>query len=157
MRLLRYRIVVLAATLALSALVAGCGGSGGSRAVPADPSASAFGSQLSAPVSGPPTDGAVAEATAGGGSGGATAAGSVVRIVHSRFQPDRLEVAVGTTVTWSNRDDKRHRVKWQDGAPGSSSLTEGEKYRRTLDEPGTFPYICGIHPQMKATVIVGGR
>ena len=42
-----------------------------------------------------------------------------------------------------------------DGDALSSPLLEpGELYSRTFDEAGSFPYHCGPHPGMRATIVV---
>jgi plastocyanin len=71
------------------------------------------------------------------------------------FEPETLEVPVGTTVEWVQLDSSRHTVDFEDGEE-SGDLEEGDTYQRTFDEPGEHPYICFFHPRMTATVVVTG-
>ncbi len=90
----------------------------------------------------------------GGGGGGQQAGGGSVTIVDFAFQPQNATVKVGQTVTWTNTGDAPHTVKWQQGAAESPRLSKGQTYQRTFDTAGTFPYVCGIHPNMTGTVTV---
>jgi plastocyanin len=40
------------------------------------------------------------------------------------------------------------------GRSGSDDLGEGDAFSFTFDQPGSFPYICGIHNYMRGTVTV---
>lgn len=77
----------------------------------------------------------------------------VVDIVDFAFSPDDLEVPVGSTVEWVQQDDSRHTVDFEDGEE-SGDLEQGDTYRRTFDEAGTYDYICFFHPRMTASVTV---
>ncbi len=79
-----------------------------------------------------------------------------VKIDNFSFTPPTLTVAVGTTVTWSNRDDIPHTVVSTDDAKSFKSkvLDTDEKFSFTFSKPGAFPYFCSIHPKMTAKVIV---
>lgn len=93
-------------------------------------------------------------ASPGGGGGGQQGAGVSVSIVDFAFQPQGATARVGQTVTWTQNGDAPHTVKWQQGAPESPRLQKGQTYQRTFDAAGTFPYVCGIHPNMTGTVTV---
>ena len=89
----------------------------------------------------------------------APAAGATfdVEISGFKFGPAEAVVAVGTTVTWTNNDTFEHTVQADgDAFPTSPTLGEGATYSFTFTEPGTYAYICGIHPQMRGTVVVEG-
>jgi plastocyanin len=79
-----------------------------------------------------------------------------VKAADSKFTPDRVEVKVGTTVRWTNADKRTsHSVIWL--GPGgfeSERFFPGESYERRFDKPGTYPYSCGPHPEMKGVVVV---
>lgn len=68
------------------------------------------------------------------------------------FNPDTITVTKGTTVTWTNKDSAPHTVKGT--AFTSETLNQGQSYSYTFNEAGTFEYQCGIHPSMRAKVIV---
>jgi plastocyanin len=79
-----------------------------------------------------------------------------VKIDNFSFAPATLTVAVGTTVTWTNRDDIPHTVVSTDDprAFKSKVLDTDENFSYTFTKPGTFPYFCSVHPKMTAKVIV---
>jgi len=77
-----------------------------------------------------------------------------VKIDNFSFGPGTLTVPVGTTVTWTNRDDIPHTVVSTDGAFKSKVLDTDEKFSFTFGKAGTFPYFCSIHPKMTGKVIV---
>ena len=62
----------------------------------------------------------------------------------------------GTTVKWMNNEERAsHSVIWL--GPGgfeSERMFPGESYQRKFDQPGTYPYSCGPHPEMKGAVVV---
>jgi len=70
------------------------------------------------------------------------------------FTPAELTVPVGATVTWRNRHGANHDVVADDGTFASPLFGTGESWSFTFTEPGTYPYICSIHPSMRGTIIV---
>lgn len=84
----------------------------------------------------------------------AASATAEVKIDNFSFGPGTLTVAVGTTVTWTNRDDIPHTVVSTDGVFKSKVLDTDEKFSYTFAKPGTFPYFCSIHPKMTGKVVV---
>jgi plastocyanin len=79
-----------------------------------------------------------------------------VKIDNFSFGPATLTVAVGTTVTWTNRDDIPHTVVSTDDPKAFKSkvLDTDEKFSYTFTKAGNFPYFCSVHPKMTATVVV---
>jgi plastocyanin len=78
--------------------------------------------------------------------------GHQVAIKNFAFAPAALAVTVGTTVTWTNQDTDAHTVT---GGPlRSAALGTGQTYTYTFKTPGTFSYLCTIHPFMTAKVTV---
>jgi plastocyanin len=79
-----------------------------------------------------------------------------VKIEKMQFVPQNLKIRVGTTVTWINMEKyNNHSVFFQqEGLPESDRLFPGETWQRVFDKPGTFPYLCGPHPEMTGTVEV---
>jgi len=77
-----------------------------------------------------------------------------VKIDNFSFSPGTLTVPVGTTITWTNRDDIPHTVVSTDGVFKSKVLDTDEKFSYTFSKTGTFPYFCSIHPKMTGKVIV---
>ena len=77
-----------------------------------------------------------------------------VKIDNFSFGPATLRVPVGTSVTWTNRDDIPHTVVSTEGAFKSKVLDTNEKFAYTFSKAGTYPYFCSIHPKMTGKVIV---
>lgn len=70
------------------------------------------------------------------------------------FAPEGVSVAVGTTVTWTNRDSFAHSVVADDRSYRSDDLGQEGVYTHTFDTAGTFSYYCGIHNYMTGRVVV---
>jgi plastocyanin len=77
-----------------------------------------------------------------------------VRIDNFSFGPQAITVAVGTTVTWTNRDDIPHTVVSTEGVFKSKVLDTDEKFSYKFEKAGNFPYFCSVHPKMTGTVTV---
>jgi plastocyanin len=79
-----------------------------------------------------------------------------VKIDNFSFAPATLTVAVGTTVTWTNRDDIPHTVvSTDDPKPFKSKVLDtDEKFSYTFTKAGTYPYFCSVHPKMTGSVVV---
>jgi plastocyanin len=82
------------------------------------------------------------------------AAGPEVKIDNFSFTPATLTVAVGTQVTWTNRDDIPHTIVSDDKTFKSNALDTDEKFTYSFTKPGTYSYFCSIHPKMKGTIVV---
>ena len=92
---------------------------------------------------------------AGVPAGGATRPPALtVGIKEFTYLPPQLRVPVGTRVTWTNRDEEVHTVTSAAGAFASAGLSKDETFTQTFTKPGTYPYFCALHPQMRATVVV---
>jgi plastocyanin len=70
------------------------------------------------------------------------------------FSPTSVTVAVGDTVTWHNTGQTPHTATADDGSFNTGTINPGGSGSHTFSSPGTFNYICTIHPNMKATVRV---
>jgi plastocyanin len=70
-----------------------------------------------------------------------------------QFDPAVIQVAAGSTVTWTNNDHFTHSVKVQDDP--DHVIKPGESVSIPFDTPGEYSYICTFHTQdMKGKVIV---
>ncbi len=94
------------------------------------------------------------QASPGAGSQEKPASSAEVKIDNFSFGPATLTISVGTTVTWTNRDDIPHTVVSNDKVFKSPVLDTDEKFSYTLTRAGTYPYFCSIHPHMTGKVIV---
>jgi plastocyanin len=72
------------------------------------------------------------------------------------FEPERLTIKAGTTVTWTNRDDIPHTVAAKDRSFKSKVMDTDETYSFTFTTPGEYTYFCSLHPHMTATIVVQG-
>src|ERR1700688_3720388 len=77
-----------------------------------------------------------------------------IRIDNFSFGPQTVTVPVGTTVTWTNRDDIPHTVVSTDGVFKSKVRDTDEKFSYTFTKPGTYSYVCSVHRKMTGTVVV---
>ena len=69
-----------------------------------------------------------------------------------KFVPERLVVAAGDRVTWTNRDFVPHSVT----APGveSGDLAQDRTWSFVAREKGEMAYLCRLHPMMRGVVVV---
>ena len=88
------------------------------------------------------------------GTRGAAAEDVSILIKNFDFGPMNVTVARGTTVVWKNLDGEPHTVASADGLFRSQALDQNDSFRFTFEKPGTFRYICSIHPNMKASITV---
>ena len=77
-----------------------------------------------------------------------------ISIQSFQFVPAILTVKAGTAVTWVNRDEEPHNVVSPDRVFRSKAIDGGEKFTAVFDKPGTYNYICAVHPHMHGTIIV---
>ena len=76
------------------------------------------------------------------------------------FTPGTVTVAQGAAVTFTNRDGFTHTATA--GAPGSPSgafdlrLAAGTDGEVSPSAPGTYPYFCAIHEQMRGELVITG-
>jgi len=77
-----------------------------------------------------------------------------VSIDNFTFNPQRLTVKAGTTVTWTNKDDIPHALAAVGKQFKSKALDTDEKYSFTFTTSGTYQYFCSLHPHMTGTIVV---
>jgi plastocyanin len=120
--------VPMAAALLAAMTLAGCGGGGGKD-----------GNDAKAPPAGAPQSGEAA-----------------VRIVNFEFKPQKVVVKPGTKATWANDDTTIHDIKDTSplATPQSRELSKGDTFSITYGQPGSYSYVCGIHPYMTGSVEV---
>jgi plastocyanin len=100
---------------------------------------------------------AAAPASAGGGCHAPATEGRVgttVALVDLCFTPTVLRVAPGSTVTFVNRDTMTHPLSRPGGEWGWDGMV-GDRTSVRLEEPGTYPFFCYVHPGMVGVVVVG--
>ena len=103
--------------------------------------------------------------TTGTSGGNATNSVSIVpgssTLTTDAYQPNPVQVSVGSTVTWTNNDAQPHTATsgenaTPDGRFDSSILAPAATFDHTFTEAGEFPYFCLLHPNMVGTVSVSG-
>lgn len=114
----------------------------------------AIGSVAIIVTAGSPSSGGSSSASAPAGSAQPTTGGDIkVDIADFKFKPPSVTVQVGGTVTWANSDSALHTATL-DGTFDTGNLEQGDSEQATFEEPGTYDYICDLHPFMKGTVVV---
>lgn len=131
----RRRLVLSLLALVVAASVAACGGDDGGG-----------------------TSGASGDNAAGSGATTTTSAGApagkgaIVVVKSMRFQPGRIQIAAGETVTWQFKDGGlQHNVVASDF---TSPVKREGAYTHTFAAAGTYSYRCTLHPAMKGVVEV---
>lgn len=77
------------------------------------------------------------------GAGLAAAAG--VTMVDDSFQPSRVTVAAGSSVTFFNHGDSPHTATADDGSFNSGIVDPGASKTVVLRTPGTYTFYCQFH------------
>jgi plastocyanin len=72
----------------------------------------------------------------------------------TQFQPGDVTVAAGDTIVWVNKDPFPHNVTSKDGGFRSKDLDPDQSFRFRATKPGTYRYVCTLHPTMAAVIHV---
>jgi plastocyanin len=91
-------------------------------------------------------------------SGVSAQSNNQINITNSKFEPKKLTVTEGATVTWNNSEGV-HTVKSDTGVFISTTLSPGEKFSYQFTKAGTYPYYCTFHgarggERMAGTIVV---
>src|SRR5918997_1361480 len=139
---------------------------GGANATNQTGGANATNQTGGAPMSNATTTGTTGNATGTGTTGGEGGGATSVSIVPGSsslttdaYQPNPVQVSVGTTVTWTNDDAQPHTATsgqnaTPDGTFDSGIMAPQGTFEHTFTEAGEFPYFCLLHPNMVGTVSV---
>jgi plastocyanin len=79
---------------------------------------------------------------------------AIVTIDNFSFSPETLTIRPGTKVTFVNHDDIPHTIVAIDKSFKSKALDTDDSYEFTFTTSGSFDYFCGLHPHMKAKIVV---
>ena len=71
-----------------------------------------------------------------------------------KFVPERLEVAAGDRITWTNRDFVPHSVTAKAAGIESGDLGQDKSWSHVAKKPGEIAYICRLHPVMHGVLVV---
>ena len=81
--------------------------------------------------------------------------GNEIAISNFAFSQATLNIKAGEKVTWTNQDSSPHTIISDSGNEiSSTSLSKGNSYEHAFSTAGIYNYHCGIHPNMKAKIIV---
>ncbi|HZM72698.1 MAG TPA: plastocyanin/azurin family copper-binding protein [Candidatus Polarisedimenticolia bacterium] len=88
-------------------------------------------------------------------AGSVAAADHAVEITNFAFVPSSITIAAGDTVTWTVTGGT-HSIVSQNGdfADHPASMSTGESHVATFASPGSYAYVCGIHPFMQGTITI---
>ena len=70
------------------------------------------------------------------------------------FQPLRIKVKAGGSVTWTNDGKVPHDASAQDGSWSTGEIAPGKSATVKFDKPGTYTYVCKDHPWSYGQLIV---
>lgn len=139
-------LVSVAAGAAL--FLAACSG-GGATTAPTNPPTSA--PSVEAPEASAEASAPVAEVACTESS----AAGEVsVAIEGFAFSPADITASVGQTITFTNGDSAPHTATLDDGSCTTANLPNGASGGLVFSAPGTYPFHCAVHPNMKGTITI---
>lgn len=82
----------------------------------------------------------------------ASSSGFEVLMAKDRFDPERLVVPTGSTVTWVNADPRTHSLASKRFV--GSDVKRNERWSYTFTEPGTYVYECATHRGMDGVIVV---
>src|SRR5512146_708833 len=77
-----------------------------------------------------------------------------VRVEGMKFAPERLEVAAGDTIIWTNQDPVPHTITAKKARIESGDIAPGRSWKFTARRKGEIDYICSVHPVMHGSIIV---
>jgi plastocyanin len=142
----------LVALLVTGSLLSGCGADSGQAKI--TPSISASAPDVAGAVMALQTDKVAAGSNGDAAVAAEASAAHQISIDNFTFSPQMLNVPVGATVTWINRDDVPHTVVDADKRFKSAALDTDDKFSFTFTTAGEYPYVCGIHTHMTGKIVV---
>lgn len=80
----------------------------------------------------------------------------LIEIRGFEFKPGNLNISVGDTVVWENKDIVPHTTTAVDSSCDLSNIQEGTVNRKIFvaEKAGRFPYYCRFHPAMTGVLTV---
>lgn len=77
-----------------------------------------------------------------------------IRAVDFAFQPTSLAVVAGSRVSFVNAGKAPHTMTARDGSFDSGIVNAGGTWVHAFSAPGTYAFLCSLHPQMVGTLRV---
>ncbi len=78
----------------------------------------------------------------------------IVEIKNFSFSPNTLEINVGDSVLFINKDNMRHSATADDQSFDSGSLNQNNEYKVSFSKTGEITYFCTPHPDMTGKIVV---
>lgn len=75
-----------------------------------------------------------------------------VTIENMAYTPQAVTARSGDRIVWVNKDLFPHTTT--SPAFDSHVIAPGKSWTWTATGPGRYPYVCALHPTMKATVVI---
>ncbi|MGW6405249.1 cupredoxin domain-containing protein [Streptomyces sp. NPDC055134] len=152
MRHRRPHVDLIVAALCLVTTLTGCSDSGGGSSSSTPPASAS----VSVSSGAPSASASVSASTSASPSSSESGKGEVkVTIKDFAFHPAKLEVSPGTKITVTNEDSATHTLTVDDKSFDTGDLAQGKSATITApSKPGSYSYICTIHPNMKGTLTV---
>ncbi len=70
------------------------------------------------------------------------------------FDPTEIQAKVGQAIAFSNTGAAPHTVTLDDGSCTTPTIAPGSSDGLVFNAPGSYPFHCSIHSQMKGTIVV---
>lgn len=77
-----------------------------------------------------------------------------VDIKSFKFDPEIVQVRIGDTIRWTNRDVAPHTATADEFGWDTGKLASGEAAEITVTENMELSYFCVFHPHMKASLSI---
>ncbi|MFE1593141.1 plastocyanin/azurin family copper-binding protein [Nocardia sp. NPDC058705] len=79
-----------------------------------------------------------------------------VDVGNMKYSPADATIKVGETVTWKFSDKAPHNVQGigDKAMVINSPIIDKGEWSHTFTQPGTYRYMCTIHPDMRGTITV---
>ncbi|MGS2808758.1 cupredoxin domain-containing protein [Nocardia sp. MW-W600-9] len=79
-----------------------------------------------------------------------------IDVTGMKYSPADATIKVGETVTWKFSDKAPHNVQGiGDKAMGiNSPIIDKGEWSYTFTQPGTYRYLCSLHPDMRGSITV---
>lgn len=77
-----------------------------------------------------------------------------IDLTNFAFTSPNIQIAVGTTITWTNHDSTAHNVTFDQDGIASGILNQGQSFNHTFTAAGVYTYRCTFHPEMLGKITV---
>jgi plastocyanin len=85
---------------------------------------------------------------------GAAAETATITMPGKYFDPPRSTTVAGDLVVFRNHDLATHNVRIADGVFDSGPIARFTSWSQQIDQPGSYPFVCTLHPFMAGNLDV---